>query len=224
VFRETINGLEKVLDSDLPRGSVVLVTGVEGTLKSGLVFNILSGYLAGTEEHGLYASLEQSKESHLRNMESLGLRKAEGLHIFDYKDLRMEWRERELNMVEITLEVIESYRERYQELTAFALDSLNALYTLSVEQNLRRSMYYFFSELRDMGLTSFLITESPPLESPSGPERFLADGVIELGMVEGAEGVKRYIQIKKMRGAKHGMEKHQLIVGRDGLSVLGSIY
>jgi KaiC/GvpD/RAD55 family RecA-like ATPase len=56
------------------------------------------------------------------------------------------------------------------------------------------------------------------------PEHFLADGVIELGLIEAADGVKRYIQIRKMRAVNHKMEKHQLAVGEQGLSVLGSIY
>jgi len=56
------------------------------------------------------------------------------------------------------------------------------------------------------------------------PERYLADSIIELGIVENQERVKRYIQIKKMRAVKHKMEKHQLIVGKDGLSVLGPVY
>ena len=48
--------------------------------------------------------------------------------------------------------------------------------------------------------------------------------MIELGLIEAAEGVKRYIQIRKMRGVNHRMEKNQLVVGKQGLSVLGSIY
>jgi len=56
------------------------------------------------------------------------------------------------------------------------------------------------------------------------PERFLADGTIELGLMEGRSGVKRYIQILKMRAAKHAMEKHQLIADESGLKILGQIY
>ncbi len=91
-------------------------------------------------------------------------------------------------------------------------------------------MYHFFSNLREKGLTSFLILEAPPrsawgrYQDCSRPEYFLADGTFELGMVEGKGGVKRYIQIQKMRATKHAMEKHQMVVDENGLNILGSIY
>ncbi len=47
---------------------------------------------------------------------------------------------------------------------------------------------------------------------------------IELGIVEAAEGIKRYIQVKKMRACRHRMEKHQIVVEEKRLSVLGPIY
>jgi len=125
-------------------------------------------------------------------------------------------------MLKTTEEVLDYYSEKHGSLSLFALDSMNALYTLSDETtNLRREMYYFFDHLRDMGLTSLLIMED---SSRRGPEHFLADGVIELGLVEGADGVKRYIRIRKMRATKHRMERHQMVVDRDGISILGPIY
>jgi KaiC/GvpD/RAD55 family RecA-like ATPase len=56
------------------------------------------------------------------------------------------------------------------------------------------------------------------------PEYFLVDGIIELEVIEANENVKRYIQIRKMRTANHSMEKHQIMVGKDGISILGSVY
>jgi KaiC/GvpD/RAD55 family RecA-like ATPase len=231
MFKETINGLDKILHTDIPAGSVVLVTGAPGTLKSGLVFDLISSHLKSESCSGLYITLEQTKESHLRNMECLGLSKPGSLHIFDYKDMREEWKESEPDMIKMTEDVIDYYKEKYNDLNIFALDSLNALYALSNVANLRRNMYYFFSRLRDLGMTSFIIVETPQLGSPvqledtsNRPEQFLADGVIELGIKESSDDVKRYIQIRKMRSAKHEMEKHQIIVGKEGISVLGSIY
>jgi KaiC/GvpD/RAD55 family RecA-like ATPase len=55
-------------------------------------------------------------------------------------------------------------------------------------------------------------------------EHFLADGVIELGLIEAREVVKRDIQVRKIRGVNHRLEKNQLVVGEQGISVIGSIY
>ncbi len=230
MLRDSINGLEKVFDSDIPKGSIVLVVGTEGTLKSSLVFSMISNYLASSGEHGLYVTLEQTKDSYLQNMASLGLKRNDALHIFDYKDMRREWKGCEPDMIETTEEIIRSYKDEHHSLTVFAIDSLNALYALSEVENLRGSIYHFFSMLKENELTSFLIIEAchlggpELLYNPCQPERFLADGLIELGIIENADGVKRYIQIRKMRAVKHAMEKHQLIISKGGLDILGQIY
>lgn len=232
MFKNSLNGLAELFNEncDIPAGSVTLVTGVEGSLKSGFVFNMMSNYLAGNSKHGLYTTLEETKESHLRNMTSLGIKKLDGVHIFDYKDVRLEWQNEELDMVKVTEDMIDFYKEKYDNLTIFALDSLNALYSISSHVNLRKNMYHFFTMLRDKNLTSFLILETSSTEKhvivceAERPEYFLADGIIEMGMVEVKANVKRYIQIRKMRGVNHSMDKHQIMVEKDGLHILGSVY
>ncbi len=235
MFKNCLIGLDELFreNSDIPAGSVVLVTGVEGSLKSGIVFNMISNYLAGSSEHALYATMEETEESHLRNMASLGIKKTDNLHIFDYKDMRHEYETEEPDMVKITEDMIDFYKNKYPNLTVFAFDSLNALYSVSTQVNLRKIMYRFFTMLRDKDLTSFLILEtcSPDKhvmicsdDSLERPEYFLADGIIELGIIEAKENVKRYIQMRKMRAAVHSMEKHQIVVEKDGIHVLGSVY
>jgi KaiC/GvpD/RAD55 family RecA-like ATPase len=230
MLKNTINGLDKILFVEIPTDSVILVTGAEGTLKSGLVFSMMANYVAANDEHGLYVTLEQNAESHLRNMNSLGIKEESGLHIFDYRDMRLEWMNSELDLINMTEEVIDSYKDKYDNLTLFALDSLNALYSISEHENMRNRIYNFFTHLRDEGLTSFLIMESAQsriagqISQFHQTEHFLADGTIELGMIEGKGGVKRYIQILKMRAAKHAMEKHQLTIGDNGINILGPIY
>jgi KaiC/GvpD/RAD55 family RecA-like ATPase len=234
MFKNSIIGLDGLFkDGDIPKGSVILVTGIEGALKSSFIFSMISNYIAGTSEHGLYASLEETKESHLRNMESLGVKKLDRLHIFDYKDMRFESKNEELDIVRVTEDMIDFYREKYNDLTVFALDSLNAFYSLSTGVNSRKNMYHFFTMLKDKGLTSFLIMETCSPEKyviahyadyVEHPEYFLADGIIELGVIESKENVKRYIQIRKMRTVNHCMEKHQIMAGKEGISILGSVY
>lgn len=234
MFKNCIDGLEDLFkyDTDIPYGSIVLIKGMEGALKSSLVFNLISNYLSGNSEHALYITLDESVESHTRNMESIGFVIPDRLHIFDYKDIRHEWQDEEPDMIKITQDIIEFYKNKYNNLTIFVMDSLNALYSLSNQVDFRKDLYYFFMMLRDNNLTSFITLElATPGRYSSGhsdymdhPEYFLADGIIELGMIEAKENVKRYIQIRKMRGANHSIEKHQIIVKKKGLNVLGSIY
>ena len=229
MLRDTVKGLVEVFKTDVPRGFIVLVTGGVGTIKSGFVHNVLSNYLAKNEnEFGVYATLEEPKKSHLRNMASLGIKKPSNLQIFDYQDIRKEWRkeEPELDMVGITEDIVKFYKEEQGEkFTVFALDSLNALQSLAKIENIRRESYHFFTLLRDSGLASFIIQEIPGFaERAHIPESYMADGVIEVGTIETPEAVTRYLQVRKMRATEHSMRKHQLVVTKEGLEVLGPVY
>ncbi len=225
MIKDCIKGLGELIksDGDIPPGSLILVTGAEGSLKSSIVFNMMSNYLADNSEHGLYTTLEETEESHLRNMASIGIKKLDRLHIFDFKDMRQEWKSEELDMIKVTENMINFYREKYDNLTVFALDSLNALYSVSALSNLRKDMYCFFAMLRDKNLTSFLIMETYS-DHTEHPEYFLADGILELGLIESRESVKRYFQIRKMRSIDHSMKKHQLMVEKGGLYIMGPVY
>jgi len=226
MLKDTVNGLEKIFEKDIPPSFVILVKGSAGTLKSGFMHNVMSNYLTKKKnEFGVYATIEENKESHLRNMQSLGIKLPDNLGLFDYSDIRDEWKKEEeegkLDIVKITQDIIKFYKDEEKEkFTVFALDSFNAL--SSLDNVTRRNSYHFFTLLRNSGLTSFIALET------NGecfvPEFFLADGVIEVGTIETHEDVIRYIQVLKMRAVKHSMKRHQLIVESDGLSVLEPVY
>ncbi|MEW5759322.1 MAG: ATPase domain-containing protein [Candidatus Thermoplasmatota archaeon] len=227
MFKDSMRGLDKLFEKDIPEGSVILIAGIPGTLKSGFVHQVLSNHLTKTKKFGVYATLEEGKESHLRNMKALGIKKIDSLQIFDYSDIRKEWKaeEESLDMVRITNDIINFYKEKKgDEFSCFALDSLNALYSLVQSTNFRRDSYHFFNTLRESNLTSFITLELVRELGEYEPEYFLADGVIEVGIIETREDVTRYIQIKKMRAVKHSMKKHQLTVDDEGLAILGPVY
>jgi len=148
--------------------------------------------------------------------------KPDKLEIFDYKDIRKEWRVEEIDMVEITKKIIDFYKKKEKSFTFFALDSLNVLHSLSNSENPRTDAYNFFAMLKESGLTSFLVLEKETHEIY--PENYLVDGVIELGIIETKIFIKRYIQIKKMRATKHSLKKHQLTIDKDGVLILGPLY
>ncbi|MDI6917926.1 MAG: ATPase domain-containing protein [Thermoplasmatales archaeon] len=226
MLKDTVNGLDKVFEKDIPPGFVILIKGAPGTLKSGFMHNVLSNYLTKKKnEFGVYATIEETKESHLRNMRSLGIKMPDNLGLFDYSDVRSEWKKEEgegkLDIVKITEDIIKFYKdEKKEKFTVFALDSFNAL--SSLDNVTRRNSYHFFTLLRNSGLTSFIALET----NGQGfvPEFFLADGVVEVGIVETHEDVIRYIQVLKMRAVRHSMKKHQIVVESDGLLVLEPVY
>jgi len=225
-FIDSIDGLSDVFEDDIPKNSIVLITGTEGTLKSGFTFSMLSNYLDGTDEYGLYITLEQSKNSHLKNMQNMGIPVSGKLAISDLSDYRMQFEEFSGDLLRMIETNIMMYRKKMGDtFTCIGFDSLGALYSLlEIEPGeLRKQVYRFFEALRRENITAFIILEKPdiigvPLPS-SGIEGYLADGVIELGMHLKDNAVNRYMRVRKMRAAKHSMEPYFVRVLEGGLSI-----
>jgi KaiC/GvpD/RAD55 family RecA-like ATPase len=171
-------------------------------------------------------------ESHLENMEALGINLSMNMQISDLTDLRdidlLVSEEETTNYIEFTERMIMHLKkQKGEKFTTFALDSLGALYSLMENvENMRRKMYYFFRILRDNNLISFVVMESS-LQGKShllGNEGFLVDGIINLGMERNTGKIVRYLQVEKMRAVSHSMEKHALVIGVDGgIAVLGPV-
>src|SRR5207244_10288622 len=66
-------GLDDVLGGGIPDGSIVLVSGAPGTMKTSLTYHILHAN-ALDRVRGLYVSLEQSRASLVDHTEGLGYR------------------------------------------------------------------------------------------------------------------------------------------------------
>jgi KaiC/GvpD/RAD55 family RecA-like ATPase len=224
-----IKGLDENMESGIPERHVTLISGAAGTMKSSVCFNILfNEALKGV--NGLYISLEQSYWSLLNNMVNMGmdLKKINILIIKDLSTLKAQLNK--LNNTkggtiiivdvgcirkEITdlttsdnrswLNVIKNIVKRINQESAcplFVLDSLSALYVLSRFENPRIEIFYLFEFMRDLKMTSFLISEVPPEHSQYsqyGIEEFLSDGIIQLRLTPFRRNIVREISVIKMR-------------------------
>ena len=230
MFHDTIEGINNIFENDIYRGAIVLVTGPPGSLKSGYSFGILSKYLENTEEFGLYMTLEETTESHLRNMQSLGIDVPDNLLISDYSDIRdrFEVEENHPDFVELIYGVINFFKEKEGEkFTCFALGSLGALYSLTETRNLRSKVFHFFKMLRDNNLTSLIVMENPKfsnIQHSIGSEGFLCYGIIEMGTIETQHDIMLYMQVQKMRATAHSRKRHLIEVGENGISILGPVF
>ncbi len=234
MFRDSIQGLEKVFKNDIERPKVILVTGPPGSMKTSFCYSLMSHYLRDKNEFGLYATLEETVDSHLKNMESMGVKLSAKMQISDMTDLR------EIDQIDEVIgdsaqtdyvlfieKMIQRFRRTHgDKFSIFVLDSLGALYSLMENaEDMRKKMFYFFKMLRDNNLTSFIIMErSLTGESQLlGNEGFLADGIVMLGLDRQRGKLVRYLQVEKMRAAEHSMEKHAIEVNKSGMQVLGPL-
>ena len=234
MLKDSVEGLDNVFETDIPRGHVVMVAGTPGGLKSALIHNMFSNYLSSeSDEFGVYITLEETTESHLRNMSSLGIDLPKNLFLSDHTDIRKKFEPKKnehpdyLKMIQATIEYFKN--EKGDKFSLFALDSLTALYSLIEVEDLRIKLYNFFKELRNKNITSFIIVEMPEFGHPpaytlDGSVSFLVDGIILTGEVEVQQDVMIFMQVKKMRAAIHSRKKHIMEVGEHGLNILGPIF
>lgn len=229
MFRNSIQGLDKIFRTDITAPKVVLVTGPPGSMKTSFCYSLMSMYLEKTDEFGLYVTLEETADSHIRNMNSLNLKLSSNLEISDITDLReldeIVEVEDATDYVQFITQMIAYYKKKYgDKFTVFALDSLGALYSLMDDvKGMRKKMFYFFKTLRDYDLISYIVMERSP-GTPSeilGNEGFLVDGIIELGLDRTRGKLVRYVRVEKMRACEHSMERHTVEVAERGLVVLG---
>src|SRR6266704_793658 len=209
-FRSAIEGLDKVIRSDILPPKVILVTGPPGSMKTSFCYTLMSRYLKDTGEFGLYTTLEETVQSHLREIDAV-------VGPEDQTDY--------LAFIE---RMIGHYRKVHgQKFKLFALDSLGALYSLMENtSNMRKRMFYFFKMLRDNELTSLVVMERAPNGESQllGNEGFLVDGIVMLGLDRSRGKLVRYLQVEKMRSVDHSMEKHAIEIRKGGLTVLGPIF
>ncbi len=222
-----IEGLDERVQGGVPAGSVVLMSGVSGTMKSSLSFNILyNEALKGN--NGLYLTLEQSNESLVMHLKSLGFDlgrinlvvvsstaeldsriselkgKRSTIVLADMSVLRKGVSRRIDIGASSLVSMVRNFVTRLKDAGCclFVLDSMSAFYIISNFENPRQDLFNFFNFLRDSGVTSFLISEMPLKRDRFGDyeiEEFLADAVIKLDLVERQRKVTREISVVKMR-------------------------
>ncbi|MDI6708884.1 MAG: ATPase domain-containing protein [Candidatus Thermoplasmatota archaeon] len=198
-----IEHFDRALNGGIPAGSIVLVAGTTGTMKSTFVYYILNT----NKNSGAYITLEQSKNSLETQMGNLGL--AQYVKIVDRAELA-----KELQKISgrTFLDIFSLYLKNLKlELNykLLAVDSLSALEVVAELQKPRIELFKFFEGLHELGVTTFLITEMSPDSKAYGKygEEFIADGLLHLKMEEISEvKVQRRIRCVKMRTTLHSTD------------------
>ncbi len=226
-----VAGLDERLSGGIPAGFVILVSGPAGSLKSSFAYRILYYEALERKANALYVSMEQSVASLSKQVESLGLEpsKAKSLRVVDMRQLRKDLKK--IGGAPDWLMALGEEFKRYKKEVGcdlIAIDSLNALYSLTDLGDPRRQIFNFFEDLRAIGATTFLVAETLRGGVGFGPyrvEEFLSDGIVHLGVKEVEVGlttsVRRFIGVVKLRGVKHDLDYHALLVDKGQFEIVG---
>ena len=220
LFLTYVDGLDRALGGGIPKGSTILVAGTPGTMKTSLILWTMHENARRNGTRSLYVSLEQGADSLRAGAHRMGMAQLDDAHVYllDLGQLRrgMERSEASKDWMTILLEIIkEAVNSSHYE--ALALDSLEALYALTEMKNPRREMFHFLTGLKELDLTTFVITETPFGEQRLAQwgEDFLADGILQLRMVEvGETDVQLRLRCVKMRWMDH--DHNALALNHDG--------
>jgi KaiC/GvpD/RAD55 family RecA-like ATPase len=115
------------------------------------------------------------------------------------------------------LNTILNFLKTYKKQTDYemlVLDSLSAIYVLANMENPRSDLFNFFEGLRDLKITTFIISEITAGKEGYGPlgiEEFLADGILHLKVKEDDGAANLYVSIPKMRKTLHPRKYFPLI-------------
>ena len=205
-----IEGFDKMMEGGIPKGHLVLVSGTPGTMKSSISYYILYNQCLENSLTGVYVTLEQSRQSLLRQMEKMGMeteKVKEKLQVLDLSLIRRKLKE--ISAGGSWLEVFKSYLSNLKDNLQYemlVIDSLDVLETMADVGVRRTELFYLFEWIRELDATVFLISEASPDRVLEGSfdEGYLADGLIAMKMqvVREVESQRR-IRCVKMRETNH---------------------
>ena len=218
-----IKGLDENMEGGIPKGYVVLLTGMPGSMKSSVGWNILYNN-AKKGIKGIYISLEQGRESLLEQMERLGMPHPElesHLSVVDIGYLRLN--AEGMDYGDSWTSVFRMYAENMKESQGYeilVIDSLAAVEVLADVKNKRAELFHLFGWLRDLGVTTFIISEATTNADIVRDEDFLADGVVHLDLRREGSSVNLYLGVAKMRKTNHARGYHPLIFDANGFEII----
>jgi len=213
-----IEGFDRILEGGIPQGHTVLVAGTPGTMKSSITYYMLYNHAMESKRTSVYVTLEQSRESLMRQMEKMGMNNEkvkDQLHVLDLGIIRKKLKE--IAGGTSWLHVFKTYISNLKQNLDFdmlVIDSMEVLETMAEIRNRRTDLFYFFEWLHDLGVTVFLISESSADRLIEGKfdEGYLSDGIITLKMqvVRDVE-MQRRIRCVKMRETNHDPSYYSLL-------------
>lgn len=220
-----VKGLDKNLKGGVPEGSMVLIAGKPGTMKSSLAFNVLYHNTKEEKLRTVYVSLEQSRDSLLANMKGLGMDVAgleEELSVLDLGMIRKKL----AHMTSQTwMEVFKMYVKNLKAnvgIDVLVIDSLAVLELMAKLRTPREELFHIIHWLKDMEVTAFIVTEMAQgsEEFCEHGEDFLADGIVHLDMRREGNSVNLYLSVLKMRLTDHKRSYYPLIYDKDGFEIV----
>lgn len=219
-----VDGLDERMSGGIPAGSVVLITGKPGSMKSMFTFHILFENARSGAGRSLYLSVEQGADELRLQAAGLGmdLHGLENVMVVD--DLAVDrtllkMADDSRTWFDLILHRIETVNTQ-SPLTLIALDSLNVLKLLTGLKEPRLQLFSFFRHLKKLGITTYIVSEIDERGPLASGEDYMVDGIIHVDMVREGKTVGLLIGVPKMRLTNHSRNYFPLIADASGWRVV----
>jgi KaiC/GvpD/RAD55 family RecA-like ATPase len=206
-----IQNFDEVLQGGIPKNTVVLITGTPGTMKSSIAYSILYHNALENGARSVFMTLEQSREHLMQQMECMGLddkRAQDYIQVLDLSLIRKSLTQ--LSAKGTWMQIFKMYADNLKQSFDYdilVVDSLDVLEMVAqMEEDRRNELFYLFDWLRNLNVTSLLISETTPdnIFDRRNDEGYLADGIISVKLQEfGETDVQRRIRCIKLRSTNH---------------------
>ena len=214
--------LDLVLDGGLLPGSLVVMAGGPGTGKTILSQQICFALATPKHKAVYYTTLVEPHTKLVAHLES-----------FDFFDRSaLEERVEFIHLGDILLIdrgpdddplgplITEIVRVCFDERPAvIVIDSAKALRDFLDEAALRKVIYDLSGKVAHSATVVLFLGEYSPEELGSSPEFSLADGIVELAYEPREPADRRWLRVRKLRGAAPLGGKHSLTIGTPGITV-----
>ena len=218
-----ISGLDKMLNGGLIAGRPYLVSGMPGAGKSifGMQF-IMQSIQEG--KNGIYVTLEERKKGLKQNFQVFGW-DVDKIHVIEATpelgnqmwEIKTEdsFINMALNINNLTDAIKKILKGDAERIVLDSVTTLKMLYSSEIDA--RREVLSLMNFLTDTNCTSLLLAET--FDDERNMESFLADGSIELRIIEEKGIKKRAIEIKKMRGTDFDEQWRPMKITPNGIVV-----
>ena len=215
-----VEGLDQLLYGGFLRGDAILVAGAPGTGKTSLGMQYLYNGITQFREPGLFITFEEFPERIYRDAENFG---------WDFRALEDEGK---LKVLFTSPEVLQHdiirdqgiVSEMIEEIgaTRVVVDSISNLHGATEDsRQFRESVYGLVNALKAASLTALLTRELREGEEiGTGPEEFVADGLILLTRSYVQAQRMRFLEVIKSRGTPHIPIPSLYFIGKGGIRIL----
>ena len=226
-----VEGLDRKMEGGIPKGAVVVIEGGAGCMKSTLAYSMLHFNALRSERPGIYITIEQPANEIEAQMTHIGMDRravpglSDRLSFLDLGQVRsvisqLGENEEEADWLASILGQVKLHIASHPT-DLLVLDSLNGVFALQRDNEVRLPLFHFVTELKALGLTSILIhevaTNQAGGESAAG---FLADGIIRVERKRVDESVALLLSVTKMRKTAHEHGYYPFIIRHGKLEVV----